>query len=136
MNLDPKVVRADAAAFVARMSGVKDVFTIDQIFSGDAGDNAAALKRNTHIPTAGDIYVNVIPGWEIVNDFSNDKSISKHNRVERITSTTAPAFILAPNVNPQRLDKPVDVRIIAPTVARLLRIRSPNAAAIPALQLD
>ncbi|MDE5555433.1 MAG: alkaline phosphatase family protein, partial [Muribaculaceae bacterium] len=135
-NLDPKAVRADAASFVARMSGVKDVFTIDQIFSGDAGENAAALKRNTHIPTAGDIFVNVIPGWEIVNDFSFDKSVSKKNRVERITSTTAPAFILAPDVKPQRLDKPIDVRVIAPTVARLLRIRSPNAAALPALELN
>lgn len=135
-NLDPKAVRADAASFVARMSGVKDVFTIDQIFSGDAGENAAALKRNTHIPTAGDIFVSVIPGWEIVNDFSNDKSISKKNRVERITSTTAPAFILAPDVKPQRLDKPIDVRVIAPTVARLLRIRSPNAVALPALELN
>lgn len=135
-NLDPKALRTDAASFVARMSGVKDVFTIDQIFAGDAGENAAALKRNTHIPTSGDIYVTVIPGWEIVNDFSIDKTISKHNKVERISSTTAPAFILAPDVKPQRLDTPVDVRVIAPTIARLLRIRSPNAAAMPALELD
>ncbi len=134
-NLDAKAVRAEAASFIARMSGVKDVFTIDQILSGDAGDKSLALKRNTHLGTAGDVYLNVIPGWEIINDFDRDASTIAKNKVERIAATTAPAFILAPNIDPKRIDTPVDIRVIAPTVARLLRIRSPNAASAPALQL-
>lgn len=135
-NLDAKAVRAEAASFIARMSGVKDVFTIDQILTGDAGDNAKALKRNTHLATAGDLLVNVIPGWEIIDDYSGDKNLSSTNHVERIVATTAPAFILAPGIAPKRYDVPVDARVIAPTVAGLLRIRSPNAASLPALQLD
>lgn len=135
-NLDIKAVRDEAASFIARMSGVKDVFTIDRILSGDAGDKAEALKRNTHLASAGDLLINVIPGWEIIDDYALGKSIPSSNHVERIAATTAPAFILAPGINPKRFDIPVDVRVIAPTVARLLRIRSPNAAAMPALQLD
>lgn len=133
-NLDAKAVRAEAAAFIAKMSGIKDVYTIDQIMSGDAGDNASAIKRNTNLSSAGDIYVNVIPGWEIINDYI--AAPATHNQVERIAAATAPAFILAPGIDPKRIDTPVDARAIAPTVARLLRIRSPNAAALPAIGLE
>lgn len=135
-NLDARTVRAEAASFVARMSGVKDVYTINQILSGDAGDRGLELKRNTRIATSGDILVNVIPGWAIIDDYVDNGSHQPTLEVERTAATTAPVFILAPDIEPKRFDGPVDARIIAPTVARLLRIRSPNAAAIPALPLD
>lgn len=134
-DLDAKAVRAEAASFIARMSGVKDVYTIDQILSGDAGEKALELKRNTHIASSGDILVNVIPGWAIIDDYVDNGATRPTLRVERIASTTAPVFIMAPDLEPKRFDVPVDARVIAPTVARLLRIRSPNAASIPALPL-
>lgn len=136
MSLDARAVRTDAASFVARMSGVKEVFTVDEIIAGHAGERGAALKRNTHLATAGDIFVNVIPGWEIVNDYDGDYSNTRSNKVERTVATAAPVFILASGVDPKRFDMPVDVRTIAPTIARLLRIRSPNSASLPALELD
>lgn len=135
-NLDPKTVRTAAAAFVARMSGIKDVYTIDQIFEGDAGPNSEALKRNITLATAGDLVLSVLPGWEVVDDYHNEVSPKRVSRVHRISASTAPAFILAPDVKPQKIHTPVDVRVIAPTVARLLRIRSPNGASLPALELD
>lgn len=133
-NLDAKAVRSDAATFIARMSGIKDAFTIDQILSGDAGENAIALKRNTALNTSGDILVKVIPGWEIVNDYVG--APVSNNKVERAVAATAPAFILAPGISHHVIDTPVDARAIAPTVARLLRIRSPNAASTPAISLE
>ena len=135
-NLDAKAIRSEAALFIARMSGVKEVYTIDQILAGNVTDKANALRRNTHIRTAGDIYVNVIPGWQIVNDFDSSAGSKANNRVERIAATTAPAFSLAPNISPRQIDIPVDVRVIIPTVSRLLRIRSPNAVASAALPLN
>lgn len=134
-NLDPKAVRTEAASFVARMSGVKDVFTIDRILDGDAGEHSHALKRNTNVATAGDLFVTVTPGWEIVNDYLLNSNV-KSGHVERFAATTAPVFIMAPDVNHAKIDFPVDARVIAPTVARLLRIRSPNAASLPAIQLN
>ncbi len=134
--LDAKVVRAEAASFIARMSGVRDVYTIDQIFSGDAGNRSEQLKRNTPLTTSGDILVNIIPGWTVLNDFIDQKATNKSQQVVRVSTTTAPVFILAPNLDPQRIDTPVDVRVVAPTVARLLRIRSPNAASLPSLELE
>lgn len=134
-NLDAKAIREEAASFLTRMSGVKDVYTIDQILEGNAGDKALELKRNTNIASSGDLLVNVIPGWAIINDYVDHNNTQAHG-VERIAATTAPVFIMAPEVKACRIDEPVDARAIAPTVARILRIRSPNAAAAPALPLD
>lgn len=132
-SLDPAAVRAEAAEFLARMSGVSHVYTIDDIIASRAGDNAAALKRNTDVRHTGDIIVAVNPGWEIVDDTNTQASTSRHTTV-RDNFTASPAFIMAPSLAPQRITTPVDARAIAPTVSRLMRIRSPNAASLPAVR--
>ena len=55
--------------------------------------------------------------------------------VFRAVATTAPVFIYAPGIDPRTVDTPLDARVVAPTVARLLRIRSPNGAAMPPVAL-
>jgi hypothetical protein len=128
--LDVKDLRADAADFVARMSGVSSVVTIDDVCSGDA-DNSHALRRNINLNTAGDLLVNVNPGWEIVDEVKGETK----RTVSRTAATSAPVFILAPRIAPQRIGREIDASIIAPTVARLLRIRSPNASSNKPLRL-
>jgi hypothetical protein len=49
---------------------------------------------------------------------------------------TAPVFILAPVVKAERITTEIDARAIAPTVARILRIRSPNASELPPMLID
>ena len=39
-----------------------------------------------------------------------------------------PAFIMGPGVNARTIDSPVDATTLSPTVAGILRIRSPNGA--------
>jgi hypothetical protein len=134
-NIDVRSLRVEAADFLARMSGVRQAFTIDDIIDGKAGENAVALRRNTSIAHSGDIVIDIIPGWEIVDDFNTIPTTKRIRMVERSVATTAPVFIMAPEVNPRRIDTPTDIRVIAPTVTRLLRIRSPNAAATAPLQL-
>lgn len=123
-DMDLRKMRADAADFLTRMSGVNSVYTIDEIISGRAGDNANALRRNTVASKAGDILVTTNPGWETVDDTVTPV---KHS-INRAAATTAPVIILAPSVASKTIDTPVDARVIAPTVAGILRIRSPNAA--------
>ncbi len=128
---DVRAIRTEAAGFLTRMSGICDAFTIDDISSGQAGIDAPTLKRNTHINLAGDIFITVNPGWETVED---DGATVKRT-VSRTNAVSIPAFIMAPNVTSQRLDVDIDALVIAPTVARLLRIRSPNAASATPLRL-
>ena len=134
-DIEARHVRTEAASFLARMSGVDHVYTLDEIIGGRGDAHLEALQRNSHASTAGDLYVEVDPGWETVDDIAVPAKDDRVHYVKRLAPATAPVYILAPNVESRTIDTPVDARIIAPTVARLLRIRSPNAAELPALVL-
>lgn len=133
-GLDLQSLRAEAADFLTRMSGISGVWTIDDVIAGRAGSNAAALKRNTNVSRAGDLLLSITPGWEIVEI---DPSTAKEVRsTVRSGIMTAPLFLYSPILKPTRIIEDVDARSIAPTVARLLRIRSPNATELPPLPLE
>ena len=129
-GLDIRELRSVAASFLARMSGVSQAWTIDDIETSKVGDYPSITRRNTSVKRSGDIFISVTPGWDLVNDV-DQSNITRHT--QRSASTTSPMFILAPNLKAGRIDTPVDVLEIAPTIARLLRIRSPNAAANPTI---
>lgn len=133
-GLDAAAIRAEAADFLVKMSGVSRAWTIEDVRAGRAGTNADAVRRNTHVDYAGDVLLEVTPGWEIVE---TDPNTAKEKRTTvRSGIMTAPVFILAPQLVPAHITATTDARSIAPTVARLLRIRSPNAADLPPLVLE
>lgn len=128
-------LRREAADFLARMSGVSEVFTLDDIMNRRAGENPEALRRNISPNHAGDLLISVNPGWEI-SDQGEDTGSETSLPVVRATATTSPVYILAGDVAAEKIGTTVDARAIAPTIARLLRIRSPNAASLPPLRLS
>lgn len=134
-NVELARVRREAASFLLRMSGVDRVYTLDDVETATGDTRQSALRRNIDPDTAGDLFVEVAPGWETVDDINTVVPEKRIHYVNRLAPATAPVFILAPDVDARVIDTPVDVRVVAPTVARLLRIRSPNAASMPALVL-
>lgn len=133
-GLDLAAMRAEAADFLTRMSGVSGVWTIDDVIAGRAGNNAAALKRNTNVNFAGDLLLAITPGWEIVE--IDPVSAKEIRSTVRSGIMAAPVFLYSPVLKPSRIIEEIDARSIAPTLARLLRIRSPNAADLPPLALE
>lgn len=131
-------LRREGAEFLSRMSGVSDVYTIDDIIARRAGDNPSALHRNISPLHAGDLLVMINPGWEISDgeEYATPGESATQLPVVRWQSTTSPVYILSPTLDSTEIVETVDARAIAPTVARILRIRSPNAAALPALNLS
>lgn len=128
-------VRDECARFLTRMSGVGDAWTIDDILDRRASENPDAMRRNTCLTTSGDVVVNILPGWQELDD--DDESASDTPQTtQRAASAMTPAFILAPGVKAQTLSTPVDARAIAPTVTGILRIRSPNGASVAPLRLQ
>lgn len=126
-------LRREAAAFLRRMAGVNNALTIDDILDG-RGDNGAR-RRNTPLATAADVYVDIMPGWQIVDVAATDTGAQPVEMVLRAVAPTAPMFIMGPGVRAQTIDTPVDARVIAPTLAGLLKIRPPNASSLPPLSL-
>lgn len=125
--------RTEAADFLARMAGVCNVYTIDDIISARVGDDPRGLKRNTTVEHSGDVIVEITPGWVIVDNPTENRNVKT---AERMSADNIPAFLLAPSTTARRITTPVDARAIAPAVCRLLRIRSPNAAADGSLRID
>ena len=130
-------IRRESAEFLARMSGVSDVYTIDDILARRAGDNPSALQRNISPNHAGDLLVMVNPGWEVTDgeEYSVQGETQTQLPVVRWQASTSPVYILSPQIDATEIVERIDARAIAPTVARILRIRSPNAASLPAVNL-
>lgn len=130
-NLDITDIRSEAADFLTRMSGVADVYTIEDIIAARVGDDPQGLKRNTSVRHSGDIIIKVAPGWEVIDDGSRRPPV-----VQRESQGAIPAFILAPGIKPQKITTPTDARIIAPSVTRAIWVRAPNGASLSPLPLD
>lgn len=135
-SIDPALIRNEAADFLERMSGVRRAFTIDDIINERAGESAAALRRNTSIAHSGDVYISPAAGWEVVDDWQTPAPAGRTPMVHREVAPTGLAIIMAPGIDARTIATPVDARAIAPTVARQLRIRSPNGASLPPLPLS
>ena len=79
----------------------------------------------------GDVVIKVTAGWSIVETLNAQSKVTH----VRDNAVTVPAFILAPQVKSQRITDAIDASFLAPTVSRILRIRSPNAARYMPLSL-
>lgn len=129
-GLDLQAFRREVADFLGRMEGISNVVTIDDIIASRAGDNPAALKRNTSIAHAGDVIIEVSPGWQIVDDGSGRAS-----GVQRHTAVDIPAYFIGHGIKRSHITDAVDARALAPTLTRLLMMRAPNGAVVPAINI-
>jgi len=117
-----------AADFIARFSGVQDVTTAQKWFVDDAG-RSVEFRRGMNKKTSGDILIELQPGWTVVNENQNNKT--DYNREKVILS---PLIIFGGNIRKEQVYRTIQATEIAPTVAYILRIRSPNAAQDAPLQ--
>lgn len=129
---DLNEIRRESADFLRRLSGVTYAITVDQaVENAGSADSPFPPSRNIDIDTAGDILISVAPGWRITQNINSQTN----KTVERGRASTSAAFILYPDIDPRVIDTEIDARAIAPTVARLLRIRSPNGARLAPIRL-
>ncbi|MGM9800239.1 MAG: alkaline phosphatase family protein [Muribaculaceae bacterium] len=135
-DIDLAAIRSESARFLNRMAGISEAQTIDDIVAERIGETATPPRRNINQDFAADIYISTFPGWDIVDDGTVSPNPDTYPKIQRQTAPIAPAFILAPNIKSKTITGAVDPRAIAPTIASILRIRSPNAATQPPLRLD
>ena len=115
-----------------RLTGVTYAITLEQaVGASEKEDSPFPPARNLDVDTAGDVLISIAPGWEVVHNANSETN----TRVERVRATSSAAFIMHPDIDARTIDTPIDARVVAPTVARLLRIRSPNGARLAPLRL-
>lgn len=121
--LDIDKVVQDARDFLVKMSGVKDAYTISDLQS-PAVSQLEGHRLGSDPKTSGDIIVEFIPGWKV----TDDTKFPNISQKEKTLSYQSPAFIFGGGISPQVIETSVDATAIAPTIARALRIRSPNSS--------
>lgn len=122
-NIPIEELRKVSGDFLRRMAGVNEAYTFDEILNNPTGDELSRLHRSISSQDTGDVFLRISPGWTILDDY-NDGSVTAVS----VNAVSAPSFIIAPGVKPQIISTLVDATLLAPTVSRILRIRSPNAA--------
>jgi hypothetical protein len=116
-----------AREFLVQIAGVKEVYTADQLLL----DNSVSTKtRNAfNHAVSGDIIVKITPGWRIYNEET------KEEQLPSLANMPFPIIIYGADVKPKAISTPVSTNSIAPTIARFIRIRAPNACVVSALPL-
>ena len=109
-----------AQEFLAMMSGVRNVYTSLQLLTSQ--NEQIQKVRNGYTPdNCGDIMIETAPGWTILNEDTQESEIS------RASFTQFPIIFFGAGTKAERVLTPVTVDQIAPTLARCIRIRAPNA---------
>lgn len=105
--------------FLVQNAGVADVYTSERLL---AGNNDILKIRNGFSPKlSGDIIIEVASGWKLLNEDTQQTYTSRAGFVP------FPIIFMGSEVKAERVTTPVTVDRIAPTVAKAIRIRAPNA---------
>ena len=109
-----------AKEFLAQISGVRNVYTSLQLLSsGD--ENIYKTRNGFHPERCGDILIEVAPGWRLYNENNLE------SQLQRASFTQFPIIIYGAGTKAERLSDHVTIDRIAPTIAKAIRIRAPNA---------
>ena len=120
-QLQADVVATEAAKFIALMSGVDEVYTAQQLIHED-NSRLTRVRNGFRKHGGGDLLIVLQPGWNFRLD---DKSPQQPQLRQDICP--GPAILFAPQrIKAQRITTPVEATVIAPTVARAIRIRAPS----------
>ena len=118
INLSDMLRRAQE--FILQLSGVRHVYTANQLTTSDS-NLLSAIRNGFNVEKCGDLIIDIAPGWELVNENDHTSTTS------RASNIPFPVIFYGAGIKSQRVQTPVTVDAIAPTIARIIRIRAPNA---------
>ena len=121
-NINMGDVLLRAQQFIMQLSGVRHVYTSNQLTTSDS-NLLNQIRSGFNVEKCGDLLIDIAPGWELVNEQNHTSTTS------RVSNIPFPIIFFGAGVKAQRIQTPVTTDAIAPTIARIIRIRAPNACA-------
>ncbi|ADV43535.1 alkaline phosphatase family protein [Bacteroides helcogenes] len=115
-------IQEKAAGFLVQFSGVNEVYSAQRLLLGPWSPQTERIRNGFHRKRSGDLLIEVLPGWTIMQENSND------NRIIRTADIPAPLILIGGGIKAETIRIPVSVSCIAPTLASVMRIRAPNAS--------
>ena len=111
---------SSSQVFLLESSGVSNVYSSRQLQTASS-DMLAHIRNGFNSNTCGDLIIETLPGWNLVNEDTR-QDITIHN-----ASTEFPIIIWGAGTKPERISTPTSAVNIAPTISKAIRIRAPNA---------
>lgn len=112
-----------AAELVSLFSGIEEVYTQQQLLHQDYSQRISRIRNGYDKRSGGDLVVILQQGWKLrLNDRSLPKSQVRHDIYPGPAILFAPAYF-----KPEQISTPIEATVIAPTVAKAIRIRAPSA---------
>ena len=119
-NIDMGDVLRRSQEFILQLSGVRNVYTSNQLMTSD-NVLLEPIRNGFNMERCGDLLIDVAPGWELINEDTNTSTVSRASYIP------FPIIFFGTDIKSQRIQTTVTTDRIAPTVARAIRIRAPNA---------
>ena len=117
-----KEIQEQTASFLVQYSGVADAIPgMSMVTNQFTAGIKEKMQNSFHQKRSGDVMVNLEPGW-IEKDGKATGSGSGYNY-----DTHVPLIWYGWEVKNSRIDKSIEITDIAPTIAWILQITSPNA---------
>ena len=109
-----------AQEFLSQMAGVKSVYTGLPLQNAHSED--LRRVRNGYVPQrSGDILIEVSPGWHLQHEETGT------DRLSQSSALLFPIIFYGYGLEAERVKTAVTTDRIAPTLAKAIRIRAPNA---------
>ncbi|MBO7417966.1 MAG: alkaline phosphatase family protein [Bacteroidaceae bacterium] len=119
-HLDMAEVQQKASEFLVQFSGVNEVYSANRLLLAPYTERTERSRNGYHRKRSGDLIVEVLPGWQVVNEQTQEKKIVSE------AVTPIPFIILHPVFKAESISTPVVAERIAPTIANAIHIRAPN----------
>lgn len=129
-QLDIVEIQNKSADFLIQFSGVNDVYSAHRLLLGAWTPELDRIKKGFHRKRSGDLTVDILPGWTIVDE----SSIT--NQVVRNAHIPMSIAFMGNSIKPEIIHTPITIEHIAPTLAYFMRIRAPNASTAPLLPIQ
>ncbi len=106
--------------FLSLISGVRNVYTSQQLLT-TVSEQTEKIRSGFNAERNGDLLIEVAPGWRLLNEENLDNQISRASFIQ------FPIIIYGTGIEHERITTHVTTDRIAPTIAKTIRIRAPNA---------
>jgi len=126
-RLDMADIQQKASEFLVQFSGVNEVYSANRLLLAPYTERTERNRNGYHRKRSGDLVIEVLPGWKIMDEQSQVKKIVNE------AVTPVPCIILSPNFKPANIATPIQAERIAPTLANAIHIRAPNGCSLPPL---
>ena len=109
-----------AQELLVMMQGVRNVYTSLQLLT--ISNEQIQLVRSGYYPErCGDLVIETAPGWRVLTENTGESEYTRSSFVQ------FPIIFYGAKVEAMRVSQPVTTDRIAPTLARIMRVRAPNA---------